>query len=58
MFLSIPKTQTLIHYLGIPYIVELSHYNFYAVMDMDGNNQIENVKMEGKILNKYFKLNK
>jgi len=44
------------HYLGIPYMVEQSHYGFYGVFDSDGEINIEPI-LEGIILHKYFKFN-
>jgi hypothetical protein len=55
MILSIAQEQFDIYWLGIPYKVELSHYGFYAVMDMDGECQIADSETEGKILDKFFK---
>lgn len=53
MILSLPKSQHDIHYLGIPYMVEQSHYGFWGVFDVDDVN-VEPI-LEGKILYKFFK---
>lgn len=56
MILSLPQSQHAIHYLGIPYMVEHTHYGFWAVFDVD--NECVNIELEGKILDKFFKMNK
>lgn len=56
MILSLPKSITLFHWLGMPFVVEQSHYGFWAVFDCDDQN-VE-PELEGKILHKFFKMNK
>ena len=52
--ISTPQAQFQIFYLGMPFVVEKTHCGFYAVMDKNGESQIDDFEMEGRILDKYF----
>lgn len=55
IFLDGAEQQWIVYWLGIPYLVESSHNGyFYNVLTMD--EQSIDIKLEGIILDKFFKM--
>jgi hypothetical protein len=56
IFIDMSDIEAIIHWLGIPYVIESSHgKRFYHVMDCNDECVTDN-NLERKVLTKFFKL--